>query len=399
MNNSSYVKISLGLILLTVISVTALWANEFFTTPPDEPLREEPVIINEEALPVKPDPVQYSVEKMVTGLEVPWSIVFPTNERWLVSERAGRVRVVENGELLDDPLITFAEVSGPDEAGLMGLALDPNHVDNKLVYACYATRNGDKLIDRVVRFEDRGDFTTQPKTIIDNIPAARFHAGCRLGFGPDGKLYITTGDALEKDRAQELDSLHGKILRINSDGTIPPDNPFPGSPIWTFGHRNPQGIAWQPETGNLFATDHGPSTFDGPPGGDELNIVWKGENYGWPFVSHEEASVEFISPLLLFTPAVAPSGAAFYDSDIMPQFKGDLFFAALKGEGIVRVVMDRQDPTKIAMFEMFPDIDVGRVRDVVEGRDGALYFMTSNRDGRGEPDEEDDAIYRIAAEE
>lgn len=394
-------KIIIGFLVIVLFAVSAMFAANYFTSQDNSPLDEGPVIVNEEIVgdqePI--EPVPYKVERLITGLEVPWSIVFPTNERWLISERGGQVRIVQDGKLRVTPLITFGEVSSADEEGLMGLAVDPSYSTNKLIYACFATAADDGLINKVVRFEDQGNVTSQPQTILDNIPAARFHAGCRLGFGPDGMLYITTGDATDPDIAQDQTSLGGKILRINADGSIPDDNPDPNSPIWSLGHRNPQGLDWHPVTGELFATEHGPSGNDGPNGGDEVNIIEKGQNYGWPIVSHEETDARFTSPLLVFTPAVAPSGATFYGGNQLPQFKGDFFFAALKGEGIIHVDLDDDDSSKVAMYEKLPGINVGRIRDVVEGRDGAIYFLTSNRDGRGQPAEDDDAVYRIIAEQ
>ncbi|HUC20224.1 MAG TPA: PQQ-dependent sugar dehydrogenase, partial [Candidatus Polarisedimenticolaceae bacterium] len=243
--------------------------------------KNQPAKNTQKPPPAQPTSVAYAVTPVVESLRVPWSIVFPSKDRWLVSERSGALRIVEAGKLVATPLTTF-NVSDQGEEGLMGLALDPNYRTNKLVYACYAHTAGSGLADRVVRFEDRGT-TAGPQTIlIDNIPAATNHAGCRLSFGPaDKKLYITTGDATNKAIAQNLSSLGGKILRINPDGSVPSDNPFAQSPVWTLGHRNPQGLAWQPGTNQLFATEHGPSGFDGPGGGDEVNIIKKGANYGY----------------------------------------------------------------------------------------------------------------------
>lgn len=342
--------------------------------------------------------VAYTVTPVVQNLNVPWSIVFTSKERWLVSERAGSVRVVENNTLAAQPLITF-NASSKSEEGLMGLALDPDYATNKLVYACYAYASGGKLIDRVVRFEDKGASAGSPIIVIDGIPAAVNHAGCRLSFGPaDKKLYITTGDATNKTNAQSQSSLAGKILRINSDGSIPSDNPFAGSAIWTLGHRNSQGLAWQPGTNQLYATEHGP-TAGGDAlvgGGDELNLIVKGANYGWPVVSHDKTDPRFVTPLITATPAIAPAGATFYTGTLLPQFKNNLLFAGLKGEGIYRVIFDAKDNQKIGTYQKISDITVGRVRDIQQGPDGALYIMTSNTDGRGSARAGDDAIYRIA---
>jgi glucose/arabinose dehydrogenase len=233
--------------------------------------------------------------------------------------------------------------------------------------------------------------------IIENIPAAQFHAGCRLRFGPDGKLYITTGDATEPDTAQKLDSLGGKILRLNDDGTVPSDNPYVGQKdarpeIWTYGHRNPQGLDWQPGTNVLFETEHGPSGGDAPGGGDEVNIIEKGKNYGWPVIHHRDARAGLESPLLEYTPAVAPASGMFYRGSGFPQFRGNFFFGNLRGQTIIRVVLDGR---RVVSQERMLERQYGRIRDVAEGPDGAIYFSTSNRDGRGSPTDDDDRILRL----
>ncbi len=279
----------------------------------------------------------------------------------------------------------------------MSLALHPLYASNKYVYAAYASTKDGPLQVKVVRFRDEGDSISGITIIVDHIPAAQYHAGSRLKFGPDGKLYITTGDATDRAIAQDLDSLGGKILRVNDDGSIPSDNPFPNSPVWSYGHRNPQGIHWDSK-GNMYETEHGPSTFDGPPGGDEVNRIRKGENYGWPLVSHENTGEGTVAPLLVFTPAEAPASALVYSGKLFPQFKDNLFFGALVGEGLMRVVFGN-DPDEIARYEKLADVDLGRIRDVTEGPDGAIYFSTSNRDGRGSPAASDDRIFRIVPKE
>lgn len=343
--------------------------------------------------PVSPESVPYRIETVAEGLEVPWSVVFTSPTRVLVSERPGRIRIIENGKLLEKPLHTFPEVVSQAEEGLMSLALHPEYAENKFVYAVYAYRSERGLSDRVVRFRDDGNSISQLTTVLDRIPAAQYHAGSRLAFGPDRKLYITTGDATDKEIAQDLTSLGGKILRVNDDGTIPADNPFPNSRVWSYGHRNPQGIAWR--GANMYETEHGPSTFDGPPGGDEINRIIKGGNYGWPLVSHEETHPNAESPILVFTPAEAPASAMIYSGKLFPQFKDNLFFGALIGEGLVRIVLSDTDLDGIATYEKLSDVDLGRIRDVVESPEGYIYFTTSNRDGRGDPAASDDRIFRI----
>lgn len=338
---------------------------------------------------------EFELKEIVTDLEVPWSAVFTSPERLLVTERAGDVVVIENGTKKETPLHTFSGVSSQSEEGLMGMVLDPHYQENKRIYFAYAYQVGGKMQVKVVRFTDQGDRLTDEQTIIDNIPAAQYHAGCRIAFGPDQKLYITTGDATDKGTPQNLDSLGGKILRVNADGTIPEDNPFEGKPVFSYGHRNSQGLAWDVDTGELYATEHGPSVFDGPAGGDEINHIIPAANYGWPLVSHKEKGEGLEEPLVVFTPAVAPGGILFYTGTQLPQFTNTFLFAGLKGEGLYQVIIDEDDPEEIDEYQKVAGINVGRIRDVFQGPDGELYIMTSNRDGRGKPAANDDKIYRL----
>lgn len=340
-------------------------------------------------------PVAYEITAIASGLYVPWSIIFTSENRFLVSERNGHLRVVENGKLLPASLADFAVPTGGEE-GLMGLALDPDYAATKRIYACLAHGVKGDMHDKVISFVDAGDSIQEEKTLIDDIPAATNHAGCRLLFLPDKTLLITTGEATNRQIAQDKNSLGGKILRINRDGSIPADNPFQNSPIWTFGHRNPQGLAYDAVNGILWETEHGPSGFDGPGGGDEVNVIEKGLNYGWPLIHHKQKKDGLVSPLLEFTPAVAPSGMLYYTGTLLPQFTGSLFFAALKGEGLFHLTIDQANPKRITAFEKLKDINVGRLREVVQAPDGSIYFTTSNRDGRGKARNSDDTIYRIA---
>ena len=339
-------------------------------------------------------PTGWKVESVAEGLKVPWSIVFTSADRMLVTERGGMIREIVNGDLNPEPVLVFEDVSARGESGLMGLAIDPQYSDNKYLYACYTYSGSSGAANRVVRLKDESDSIALDAVVLDPLPSANNHAGCRIRFGPDGKLYITNGDALDPSSAQDVNSLAGKILRINPDGSIPEDNPFRGSPVWSYGHRNPQGIDWQPGSGLMYSTEHGPSGFDGPGGGDEINLIQAGGNYGWPLVSHDEKREGTIAPLIQFTPAEAPASLSFYASDVLPMFTGNLFFGALRGEGLVRIVLSEADPSEIITVEKIIS-DIGRVRDVVQGPDGFIYFSTSNRDGRGRAREGDDHIYRI----
>jgi glucose/arabinose dehydrogenase len=337
----------------------------------------------------------FKIEKVAGGLEVPWSIVWAPDGRMIFTERPGRVRVIEKGTLNPKPLFVVPDVESSGETGLMSVALHPQFSSNHFIYLSYAYSSGGTKV-QVVRYREAPEGFVDRKVIIADLPAAQFHAGCRIRFGPDGKLYVTAGDATQRALAQKLDSLAGKTLRLNDDGTVPQDNPFVGEQnarpeIWSLGHRNAQGMDWQPGSNLMFQTEHGPSGFDGPGGGDEVNIVEKGKNYGWPTIHHKQTAAGLESPLLEYTPACAPASGAFYRGSVFPQFKGHFFFGCLRGERLIRVTLDGR--RVVSQEDLVKDY--GRIREVAEGPDGYLYFSTSNRDGRGKPAEDDDRILRL----
>ncbi len=344
-----------------------------------------------------PSDVPYIVETFVTGLEVPWSIAWTSPTRMLVTERPGRIRLIEDGVLRAEPLYAFDDVSVGGEEGLMGLAVSPDYAMDSFVYASYAYEVGRDMFVRVVRLEDRDTELVFDKIIIDAVPAAQYHAGSRIEFGPDGMLYVTTGDATDRELAQDDASLVGKTLRMTPEGAVPLDNPTPGSYVWSKGHRNAQGLTWHPETGVMYQSEHGPSVFDGPAGGDEVNRFVAGGNYGWPRVSHEEVLVGTVAPLTVFTPAKAPGSLLAYSGDAFPQFYGNLFLGALRGEALLRIVLS-EDGTRAQRIEEIVS-GMGRIRAVAEGPDGAIYFSSSNRDGRGTVRDGDDRIMRIVPAE
>ncbi|OLB96026.1 MAG: hypothetical protein AUH30_13780 [Candidatus Rokubacteria bacterium 13_1_40CM_68_15] len=331
--------------------------------------------------PFGPGESQSRVE-VVSGLEVPWALAFAPDGALYLTERPGFIRVVKNGRL-DPKAIATLTVAARGESGLMGLALDPDFAKNGHLYTCYTMeRRGGGLINRVVRLTVRSGLATDEHVLIDDMPGNVFHDGCRVKFGPDGKLYVTMGDAGQDRLAQRLDSLAGKILRINADGSVPADNPFQGSPIWTLGHRNPQGLAWD-DRGRLFESEHGPSGFPG--GHDEINLIQPGKNYGWPEVYGKRGDPRFVDPLIESgRDTWAPSGIAIL---------GDhLYVAALRGKRLLRMRLSGDGV--VADGDWLKGTH-GRLREVVVGPDGALYVATSNRDGRGSPASEDDRILRV----
>ncbi len=355
-------------------------------------------------LPAPAETPKLRVETVAINLEIVWSIAFAPDGRMFFTERPGRVRVIENGHLREKPFFTVPDVEPSGESGLMGMTLHPNFSENHFVYLAYAYQDAGKNQNvRIVRYRETGETLTDDKTIIEAIPASRYHSGTRLRFSQaDGKLYITTGDATKQTRAQDLGSINGKTLRLNDDGTIPADNPFVNRKgarpeIWTYGHRNAQGMDFQPETGLMFQTEHGPTIIDGVSlfkrtGGDEVNIVEKGKNYGWAKISHAMRREGMETPLVEYSPAVAPASGMFYRGNLFPEFKGNFFFGTLKGESIFRLVLDKRKI--IAQERLFQNI-YGRIREVAEAPDGSIYFSTSNRDGRGSPASTDDRILRI----
>ncbi len=318
----------------------------------------------------------YAVQVVATGLDVPWDVAFLPDGDLIVTERTGTLR-----ELGARPAVMpVPNVLETGEGGLMGIALHPDYAANHLVYLYFTTTDGH---NRVARFKLENGTLTLDKTIIDGIPSQIYHDGGQLAFGPDGMLYITTGDASNTANAPDLGSLAGKTLRLTADGAIPSDNPF-GTAIWSYGHRNAQGLAWD-DQGRLWETEHGRSgTLSGY---DELNLIQKGKNYGWPDSQGPTVLSGTIGPVLQSGADVtwAPSGIAFVD--------GKLYWAGLRGSSLYRATV--QADGSVTDFQTRLTDAYGRLRAVVLGPDGALYVTTSNRDGRGTVRAGDDKILKI----
>ncbi len=304
---------------------------------------------------------------VATGLDAPWSIAFTETGAAIVSERDTAMIV----ELLEGEAVPIAQIAGVahgGEGGLLGIAVGDGHL-----YAAITTADDNRVLRVPLSGEPGALVLGQPETVVEGLPAAGNHNGGRLGFGPDGMLYVTTGDAGRPGTAQDPASLAGKILRLEPDGAIPADNPFPGSPVYSLGHRNPQGIAWA-DDGSLWATEFGQNTWD------ELNRIEPGGNYGWPIVEGAAGDPRFADPVQQWSPSEAsPSGMAHAD--------GRLWIANLRGRSLREV--DLASPGESTVHWL---AEHGRMRDVVVAPDGALWALTNNTDGRGDPVEGDDRI-------
>jgi glucose/arabinose dehydrogenase len=317
------------------------------------------------------------VETVATGLEAPWEIAFLSDGRALITERPGQVRLLgSDGELRPEP-VAEVEVEAIGEAGLLGLAVDPEFERNGFVYLYRTTATGNE----VARYRLEGEQLLEQAVIARDIAAAAIHDGGRIHFGPDGSLYFTTGDAAEDELAQDPGSLNGKVLVMGAEAARSEG----GQPeVFTLGHRNPQGFDWHPQSDALVASEHGPD------GDDEINVLRRGANYGWPEARGEDHG-GFEAPVAVYEDSLAPSGATFVGRP-GSAWSGDFLVASLVGEQIRRL---RIEGDRVTRDETMFEGDFGRLRTVVEGPDGALYVLTSNRDGRGSPGTGDDRVLRI----
>jgi glucose/arabinose dehydrogenase len=335
-----------------------------------------------------------SVETIAKGLENPWGMQFLPDGRLLVTERPGRMRIVSKDGKLSEPIAGVPEVAVIGQGGMLDVLLAPDFDTTGTIYFSYGEpREADKNATSVARarlvLDDDSGHLENVKVIFRQEPAikSKFHFGSRLAWAPDGTLFITTGDRNHlRDEAQNPANTVGKMVRINPDGTIPDDNPkLEGwaPEVWSIGHRNIQGAAVHPETGQLFTIEHGPR------GGDELNLTQKGKNYGWPVITYginydgttitdlkEKEGLE--QPIYYWVPSIATSGLAFYDGDLFPEWKGNAFVGGLGGERVERLVFDGD---KVIAAEVLLDGRGDRIRDVRQGPDGALWLLTDHKNG------------------
>ncbi|MEC0245738.1 PQQ-dependent sugar dehydrogenase [Paenibacillus chitinolyticus] len=346
----------------------------------------------------------YSREVAASGLNVPWELVVAPDGRLFFTERPGQLRMIRDGKLQKKPLLKLQDpFVSSGEGGLLGLALDPGFAANSYLYVYHTYAGEGETRNRVLRLKLQGDEALIDRVLLDGIPGAENHNGGRIEFGPDNMLYVTTGEKYDPPLAQDKNSLGGKILRIKPDGSIPDDNPFPGSPVYSWGHRNAQGLAWDPRNGALLSSEHGQSAHD------ELNVIVPGGNYGWPLIEGDEtgspkASGPLIPPLQHSGQDTwAPSGMTFIRQG---PWQGRLAVAGLRGTKLLLFTLEPERATTSGALSSVPgyklikaeaafDGSFGRLRSVAEGPDGSLYLLTNNRDGRGKPTGDDDKIIRL----
>jgi len=334
--------------------------------------------------PVNAGPVEVQTSVIATDLEVPWGIAFLPDGDALFTERDSGIllRMEASGQMEE---VQTLPTRGFGEGGSLGLAVSPDYEDDRYVYAYYTTDRD----NRVVRFR----LGEEPEPILTGIPFNTYHDGGRIAFGPDGMLYIATGDAGDPSNAQDRNSLGGKILRLVPDGSIPQDNPFPNSPVYSYGHRNVEGLAWDRE-GRLYASEFGSSLYD------EVNLIRPGENYGWPEFEgdggEEATAAGYVNPITTWsTDEASPSGAEILENGAIPQWEGDLFVAALRGERLWCLELG-PDGNVVERDQLLRD-EIGRIRNVVQAPDGSLWVTTSNLDGYGSPvSDQDDRILRLS---
>jgi glucose/arabinose dehydrogenase len=338
-------------------------------------------------------------ERVASGLEVPWGLAFLPGGDVLVTERPGRVRLLRGGRLEERPVLEVP-VSARSEGGLLGIALAPDFATSRAFFLYLTVERGRRQVNRVARYVLAEDARSarEERVLLDDIPAEQYHDGGRLRVGPDGQLYVGTGDAGEPTSAQRLETPAGKLLRIAPDGAIPKDNPFPGSPVFLLGIRNLEAFDWRAD-GALVLADHGPSGELRRTGHDRVLVVERGgANLGWPDVYGCQGREGMPAPSLSWVDAVPPGGGAIYTGSAIPDWKGSFLVGTLRSRHLHRVVF-AEDGRRVARHEVYfegdPPRGLGRLREVVMGPDGAVWVTTSNCDGRGTCPPQKDEILRI----
>ncbi|MEQ8154807.1 MAG: PQQ-dependent sugar dehydrogenase [Clostridiaceae bacterium] len=330
----------------------------------------------------------YEIQVIAENLYVPWAIDISDEGKLYFTERPGVIRMIEGGKLYPQRLITFqAPFISQGEGGLMGIALDPDYSQNHYMYVMHSYAEGNQIYNRVVRLVEQNNKAYINRILLDKIPGGQIHNGGRVKIGQDKKLYITTGDSGNSALAQSLTSTAGKILRIGLDWRVPEDNPFINSPVYSLGHRNPQGIAWNSEN-ILYESEHGQIAHD------EINIIRPGSNYGWPLVqgSEDTTEVKIQKPLIHSgEDSWAPSGIAFVNQG---SWQGKLLVAALRGERLLVISLNK-DGTAVERVKSWLRNEYGRLREVIQAKDGSIYLTTSNMDGRGKYHMGDDKIIHL----
>ena len=335
----------------------------------------------------------FKVTEIAKELDHPWSMAFLPDGSMLVTERAGRLRLIKGGSLQPAPIAGVPAVHTGSQAGLFDIVLHPNFAQNNVVYLTYAAGTASANGTQVMRARFDGGALRDSQVIFRALPLKDTdnHYGGRMAFLPDGTFVLTIGEGFEyREKAQDLTSDLGKLVRLNEDGSVPQNNPFVGQPsarpeIYTWGHRNPQGLAFDAQSGRLYETEHGPR------GGDELNIIVARKNYGWPVITYGmDYSGAYVSPytqrsgleqpVIYWTPSIAPSGLAMYRGDKFPAWRGDLFVGALAFKHLRRVHLDENGEV-VAQEELLNDLN-WRIRDVRVSPDGYLYVCTDEANGR-----------------
>ncbi len=318
--------------------------------------------------PVAPRAIR--VETFLANANFPVAMAFASDGRLFYNELlTGQVRLVVNGVLQAQPFATLPVLTG-GERGLLGLALDPQFASNGFVYVLYSDASG---VNRVVRFADMNGVGVTPTVIVDNLPQFGNHNGGNLGFGADGRLYITVGDAGNPANSQDPNARAGKILRFNANGSVPTDNPFgTTNPAFNLGLRNSFDFTFHPQSGVIYASENGPDC------DDELNRVVRGGNYGWrPNYPCGDADPQYVAPLTRFNPVIAPTGVTFYTSSVIPQFQGSLFMVDFNQGRVRRFAVNEALQGMITLTEIVVDGGMGNLLDIVQSPDGALYFSST----------------------